>query len=90
MLLATMSLLIPAAGRLDLQFATPLGLPPAFLGLWLTVAFVAWACWHDRRKRGRIHPAYVYGGLLLVASVPLRRWIGMQDWWSPIAQWIVG
>jgi len=90
MLLATMSLLIPAAGRLDLQFATPLGLPPAFLGLWLTVAFVAWACWHDWRKRGRIHPAFVYGGLLLVASVPLRRWIGMQDWWMPIAHRIVG
>ena len=90
LLLATTALLLPAAGRFDSMIMIPLGLPRAVIGLWLTVAFVAWAWWHDWRTRGRIHPAYLYGGLLLVASVPLRRWIGMQDGWTPIAQWIVG
>jgi hypothetical protein len=90
MLLATMSLLIPAAGRFDSLIMVPLGLPRAIIGLCLTVAFVAWACWHDWRTRGRIHPAFLYGGLLLVVSLPLRRWIGMQEWWLPIAHWIVG
>lgn len=90
MLLATTALLIPAAGRLDAMIVIPLGLPRGVIGVWLTGAFVAWAWWHDWRTRGRVHPAYLYGGLLLVASVPLRRWVGMQEWWTPIAQWIVG
>jgi hypothetical protein len=90
MLLATMALLIPAAGRFDSMIVVPLGLPRGVTGLWLTVAFVAWACWHDWRKRGRVHPAFLYGGALLIASVPLRRWIGMQEWWLPIAHWAVG
>jgi hypothetical protein len=89
MLLATASLLLPAAGRFDALIMVPLGLPRAVIGLWLTVAVVAWACVHDWRMRGRIHPAFAYGGALLVASVPLRRWVGMQDWWTPIAQWLV-
>jgi hypothetical protein len=90
MLLATTALLLPAAGRLDSMIMLPLGLPRAVIGLWLTVAFVAWAWWHDWRTRGRVHPALLCGGLLLVASVPLRRWVGMQEWWTPIAHWVVG
>jgi hypothetical protein len=89
MLLATMALLLPAAGRLDALIMIPLGLPRAVLGLWLTIAFVAWAWMHDWRKIGRVHPAYLVGGIALVLSVPLRRWVGMQDWWRPIAEWII-
>ena len=90
MLLATTALLIPVAGRFDSLIMVPLGLPRAVIGLWLTIAFVAWAWWHDWRTRGRVHPALLYGGVVLVISVPLRRWVGMQEWWTPIAQWIVG
>jgi hypothetical protein len=89
MLLATMALLIPAAGRFDSMIMQPLGLPRGVIGRWLTIAFVAWAWGHDWRKRGRIHPAMLYGGALLVVSVPLRAWVGMQDWWIPIARRIV-
>jgi len=67
----------------------PLGLPRAVLAIWVTIAFVAWAWWNDWRKTGRVHPAYLYGGLLLIASVPLRRAIGFMDGWRPIAEWIV-
>lgn len=90
MFLATLALIVPAMGRFDAMVMLPLGLPRGLLATWCSAAFVAWACWDDWRTRGRVHAAYVWGGLLLMASLPLRRWIGMQDWWTPIAQSIVG
>lgn len=90
MLLATMTLLVPAMGRLDPQIMQPLGLPRLVLAPAITVAFVAWACVHDWRRLGRVHPAYIVGGIALVVSMPLRRWIGFTDAWQPIARWLVG
>jgi hypothetical protein len=90
MLLATMSLLVPAAGRLDSLVMLPLGLPRGLIALLLTGVFVAWAWVHDWRKRGRVHAAYFVGGLALLVSLPLRMWIGYTDAWRPIAEWIVG
>lgn len=90
MLLATSALLLPAAGRFDSLIMVPLGLPRAVIGFWLTLAFVLWAWTHDWRNYRRIHPAYLYGGIALVVSVPLRRWIGFTDAWQPIAKWLVG
>jgi hypothetical protein len=90
MLLASTALLIPAAGRLDALIMVPLGLPRAVIGFWLTLAFVAWAWTNDWRRFRRIHPAYLYGGVALLISVPLRRWVGFTDAWQPIAKWLVG
>ena len=90
MLLASMALLIPAAGRLDSMIMVPLGLPRAIIGFWLTFAFVAWAWANDWRKLGRIHPAYLIGGIALLISVPLRRSIGFTDAWLPVAHWLIG
>jgi hypothetical protein len=90
MLLATMTLLVPAMGRLDTQIMQPLGLPRLILAPAVTFAFVAWACAHDWRRLGRVHPAYIVGGILLLVSVPVRRWIGLTDAWLPIARWLVG
>jgi hypothetical protein len=89
MFLATLALIVPAAGRFDSMLA-PYGVPRRRIALILTIGFVAWACWDDWRRRRSVHPAYLYGGLLLSVSVPLRAWVGMQSWWRPIAQWIVG
>jgi hypothetical protein len=89
MLLATMTLLVPAMGRLDAQIMQPLGLPRLVLAPGVTVAFVAWACAHDWRQLGRVHPAYIVGGIALIVSIPLRRWIGFTDAWLPIARWLV-
>lgn len=89
MFLATLALIVPAVGRIDTFLMTPLGLPRTVLAVWLTIAFVAWAWWDDWRRMKRIHPAYGVGGLALIASVPLRRAIGMTDWWRPIAEWLV-
>jgi hypothetical protein len=90
MLLATMTLLMPAMGRLDTQIMQPLGLPRLILAPAVTFAFVAWVCAHDWRRFGRVHPAYIVGGILLLVSVPVRRWIGLTDAWLPIARWLVG
>jgi hypothetical protein len=89
MLLATMVLLVPAIGRIDSLIMVPLGLPRAVLAIFVTFAFVAWAWANDWRKLGRIHPAYIYGGIALMVSVPLRRWIGFTDAWIPIAKWLI-
>jgi hypothetical protein len=90
MLLASMALLLPAAGRLDSLIMVPLGLPRAVIGFWLTLAFVAWAWLHDWRKLGRVHPAYLIGGIALLVSVPARRSLGFTDAWLPVAHWLIG
>jgi hypothetical protein len=89
MLLATVTLLVPAMGRLDAQVMQPLGLPRLVLAPAVTVAFVAWACVHDWRRLGRVHPAYIVGGIALIVSIPLRRWIGFTGAWLPIVRWLV-
>jgi hypothetical protein len=90
MLLASMTLLVPAMGRLDAQVMAPLGLPRLVLASAVTCGFIAWGWVHDWRRHGRVHPAYVVGGIALLASLPLRRWIGFTDAWLPIARWLVG
>lgn len=89
MLLGTMTLLVPAMGRLDAQVMQPLGLPRLFLAPAITCVFVAWAWVNDWRRLGRVHPAYLIGGIALLVSIPLRRAIGFTDAWVPIARWLV-
>jgi hypothetical protein len=88
MLLATMTLLVPAMGRLDAQIMQPLGLPRLLLAPAITFAFIAWAWVNDWRRLGRVHPAYIVGGLVLLVSIPLRRAIGFTDAWLSIAHWL--
>jgi hypothetical protein len=89
MLLTTLTVLMPVAGRLEnlplLDF-----LPRGLFGLPLTAAVLGWAASNDWRTRGRVHPAYVIGGIALLISMPLRRWVGFQDFWMPAARWLVG
>jgi hypothetical protein len=90
MFLATTVLLVPAIGRLDSMIMVPLGLPRGVLAGFVTLAFVAWAWANDWRKSARIHAAYIIGGIALVVSVPLRRWIGFTEAWIPVAKWLIG
>jgi hypothetical protein len=84
-----MALLLPAAGRIDLLIMASLGLPRPVIGFWLTFAFVAWAWLHDWRKLGRIHPAYLIGGIALLVSIPARRALGFTEGWTPVAKWLI-
>jgi hypothetical protein len=82
MLLATISILTAAIARLP--YVLPLG-PLAFFGLTdlLVVACVV----NDRITRGRVHPAFVWGGLFLIASQAGRLVLGGTDAWMAFATW---
>jgi hypothetical protein len=61
--------------------------PPAFFALTdlLLVPLVIW----DLKTRGRLHPATLWGGLVLIASQPLRLWLMGTDAWLALAQRIL-
>lgn len=55
----------------------------------LMVLFVLAGPVHDLITRRRVHAVYVWGGLLILASFPIRRAIGMSDTWRRIAAWLI-
>jgi hypothetical protein len=92
MLLATMSI---AGAGLD-----RLLLPPgvlAFTGVPLNsatsaglMAIFVCACFtYDLRTRGRVHPAFLWGGLYLMTMVSLSRFIGTTSPWLAFAGWLI-
>lgn len=83
-LLANVSLVTPALARMPWVGARPI------LALGLSALFVAAAMLHDRRTRGRVHPVYLWGGLALVLSGPLRIGLAQTAAWRSFAQWLVG
>jgi hypothetical protein len=86
MLLATISILAAAVARL------PFGIleagPLAFFAL--TDLFIAACVLYDLISRGRVHRATVWGGLLIIASQPLRLMISGTSAWMSIATWLTG
>jgi hypothetical protein len=85
-LLASISVLLPALGRLWFLISGPSRVyPPLFV-----VAVVAWCFVDDLRKRGRVHPAYLIGGTLIAVSMPLRFMLGETAAWQAFAHWVVG
>jgi hypothetical protein len=84
MLLATISILAAAIARL------PFGIlkagPPAFFGL--TDLFIVACLLYDLIARRRIHRATAWGGLLIVASQPLRLMLGGTSAWMSFATWL--
>ena len=83
MLVAMLAITTAATARLPGMLA--LG-PPAWFGLTclFLVAGMAW----DKWARGRVHRAYVWGGLFLVLSVPLRFAVAGTDAWLKLAGWM--
>jgi|MudIll2142460700_1097286.scaffolds.fasta_scaffold45737_2 hypothetical protein len=83
--LATVALLPPALARWVIVY---LGFgPPAVLalGTLFVIPLVAW----DLVTRGRLHPATLWGGLLVIASGPLRIAVAFTDGWLAFAEWAV-
>ena len=80
MLLAAINLLVPAIARIPLSFITNGG-PLAFFGLadLVLIGFVAF----DTIRHKRLHPAFLWGGLLIVLAQPIRILLaGTQAWAS--------
>jgi hypothetical protein len=87
MLVSTIALLPPALGRSPLPSAVfQMGLPGIFG--FADLALVPLLLW-DLATQGRIHRATLWGGLLLVVSLPLRVAIAKTDTWLAVADWAV-
>ncbi|HEY5944265.1 MAG TPA: hypothetical protein VIV40_02190 [Kofleriaceae bacterium] len=80
---ATIAILPPAVARLPSDwFAGPLevfGTTDVIL-----LAVIVW----DTVQRRRLHPAFLWGGLLLIASHPLRVMFAETSVWLSIARWL--
>jgi hypothetical protein len=84
-LLATIALLPPALARWVVVY---LGLGPPFvlaLAILFILPLVAW----DLRTLRRLHPATLWGGLVVIASGPLRLAIAFTPAWLSFADWAV-
>ena len=86
MLLAAVNLLTPAIARIPLQFIETGG-PLVFFGL--TDLCVLACIVIDTVKHRRLHPVFVWGMLLIVASQPLRLMLAGTDAWMRFATWLV-
>jgi hypothetical protein len=87
MLLASIELLTAAIARWPVVMTAGVGIP-LFFGLTdlFLVPIVIW----DLASRGRVHPATLWGGLLLIASQPLRLVISGTAGWLAFARWATG
>ena len=85
MLLATIAMLDAAVARLPGVF--PLG-PLAIFGI--QDLFLAACLVYDFTSRRRIHPAYIWGGLLVFLMQPIRLVISATPWWLAFGDWLKG
>jgi hypothetical protein len=60
--------------------------PPTFFGL--SDLFIVVLLVYDLSTRGKVHPATIWGGLLIVASQPLRLMISGTRPWLAFASWL--
>jgi hypothetical protein len=81
MLLAYVSIIVAAVARLPGMLL--LG-PPGFFGL--SLVFVVAGAVYDYISRSRVHRVYLWGGAILIASVPLRLAISNTTVWRSVAE----
>jgi len=86
MLMATLSLLPPAIARLAMQFPPLPVLPFAFGG---TALVIVAAMVLDRVTLRRLHPAALWGGLIVILSLPGRLLIASTQAWQDLAAWLI-
>ena len=81
-LLGTITLLTPAISRMVDKRSV--------LAMFLTLGFVVVAMIHDWLSRRRVHPVYIFGGLILLVSGPLRAAVGNSAAWQSFARLLAG
>lgn len=84
MTLATVSLLAAPIARLPFEFMK--AGPPAFFGV--ADLFIVAMLVYDLVTRKRLHPATIWGGLLILVSQPLRLMIAGTPAWLAVAGWL--
>lgn len=86
MLLATLAITPPAFARLPIE-AVRTTLPLSAFVL-TALAIVAVAAW-DAVARRHLHPVYLWGGLIVILSFPLRLALAGNAGWQAFARWLV-
>ena len=86
MILSALSLLPAAIARIPLGFIQTGG-PLAFFGL--TDLFIVGVVAYDTIRNRRLHPAFVWGSILIIASHPLRLMFSGSSTWVSIAEFLV-
>jgi hypothetical protein len=84
MTLSMITLLPAPIARLQFPMLPP-G-PPTFFGL--ADLFIVVMLVYDLSTRRKVHPATIWGGLLIVASQPLRLMISGTPAWLAFAGWL--
>jgi hypothetical protein len=87
MTLAMITLLPAPIARMPGFLPLPPG-PPTFFGL--ADLFIIALLIYDLTTRRKPHPATIWGGLLVVASQPLRLMIAGTPVWLEFARWVTG
>jgi uncharacterized membrane protein YozB (DUF420 family) len=93
MLLATMSLIVPALARLFTMMVkgTSLATVPGPIGaLMLIDLFIAALAAYDISRLGRLHPVTLWAGGFYLLSQPLRVAIGLSEPWQAFARSLMG
>jgi hypothetical protein len=85
MLVATIGILPAAFARFPIPFLYPYQPHAAFL---LTDLVLVSAIAYDSIKHRRLHPAFVWAGLLVVLSYPLRLMVAGTGAWMSFARWL--
>jgi len=86
MVLASLGMLTPAIARIPLRFIQDGG-PPVFFGLAIMVVLACVAI--DTARHRKLHRAFAWGALLIVAMIPLRLFIAGTQAWTQFAGWLV-
>jgi len=86
MILAFIASISPASSRilglLDVQQYRNVLVPG------MAALFIGACMAYDWRRHRTVHPVYVIGGLVVVASWPLRHVVGRSEWWFPVGEGI--
>jgi hypothetical protein len=83
MLLSTIAILAPGLGRLPFAFIN------GPLPIYAIADVILLGCvLYDVFTRKRVHPAYIWGGLFLVLSQPIRLALAGTHAWISFAQWL--
>lgn len=86
MLLATVGVLTAAIARIPLPLIHDRGIL-GFAGL--TILIVVSCAAYDTIRNKRLHPAFLWGGLLIIVMWPLRLWLAGTPQWMQFATWLV-
>ena len=90
MVLACCSLLLPAIGRIPFSVDTVLFDAVGFWGLVAITEVPPLTCiLYDTIKHRRLHPAFGWGGAVLVASFPAFLLIGASESWLKFLTWLL-